>query len=97
MLRPSEVVSTAESEDVDLIGLHVGGRIEIVERILDELAAAGLSDVPVLAGGTIPPQAVPRLEARGVSVHPPGSSLNDIAAAALRLTKLDERTRSGTG
>ena len=90
MLRPAEVVSMAEDEDVDLIGINIGGRIEVVERILDALDAAGLSDIRVFAGGTIPPQAVPRLVSRGVSVHPPGSALRDIVAAAYSLTGLDE-------
>lgn len=83
MLRPDEIVRVAGQEDVDAIGLNVGGRIEIVERILDLLEEAGMGDLPVLAGGTIPPQAIERLEARGVSVHPPGSSLASIAQAAL--------------
>lgn len=89
MLRAGDIASMALDEDVDLIGLNVGGRIEVVHRILDTLERAGLDDIPVLAGGTIPPQAVPQLADRGVSVHPPGSSLDEIVEAARRL--LDER------
>lgn len=82
MAPSSEITRIALEEDVDLIGLNVGGRVEVAERILDDLEGAGLGDVPVFAGGTIPPPAVKRLEARGVSVHPPGSALADIVAAA---------------
>lgn len=82
MLRASEIARVAGDEDVHAIGLNVGGRVEVVERILDALDEAGLGDVPVLVGGTIPPQHIDRLEARGVSVHPPGSSLSSIVEAA---------------
>ena len=85
MVTGSTIVRIAADEDVDLIGLNVGGRVEVVERILDTLEEAGV-DVPVMAGGTIPHYAVERLEARGVSCFPPGSSLDDIVACARRLT-----------
>lgn len=86
MLRPSEIARAALDEDVDLVGLNVGGRVEVVERILDELSAAGLGEVPVFGGGTIPPWAAERLEARGMQVHPPGTSLEAIVASARELT-----------
>lgn len=82
MLNASDIAQMAIDEDVDVIGLNVGGRIEVVHRILDQLTAAGIGDVPVIAGGTIPPQAIPELVARSVSVHPPGSSLDEIVEAA---------------
>jgi methylmalonyl-CoA mutase, C-terminal domain len=90
MLRAHEIARMASDEDVDLVGLNVGGRIEIVERILEEMASAGLQDVPVFVGGTIPPQEIPRLENQGISVHPPGSALADIVASARRLTGVRE-------
>ncbi len=81
MARASDIAAVARDEDADLVGLNVGGSIEVVMRILDELEQAGV-DAPVLAGGTIPPQDVLRLAARGVAAFPPGSSLDDIVAAA---------------
>lgn len=86
MLTADEIVSAAMDEDVDLIGLNVGGRIEVVLRILDALQAGGLSDIPVIAGGTISPQAKARLTERGVPAFPPGSALPAIVAEARRLT-----------
>lgn len=65
MLRPSQIAIVARDEDVDLIGLNVGGRIEVVSRILDELEKVGLADVPVFCGGTVPPKAAGELKARG--------------------------------
>jgi methylmalonyl-CoA mutase, C-terminal domain len=79
-----EIVEVALQEDVDIVGLNVGGRVEVVERILDRLAAEA-PEIPVMAGGTITPWARRRLEARGVSVFPPGSSLEAVVAEAQRL------------
>lgn len=86
MARSEEIVSAAVDEDADLVGLNVGGRVEVVERILDDLAAAA-PGVAVFAGGVVPPWVLRRLEARGVEVYPPGSKLGDIVAAARRLTR----------
>lgn len=85
MARPEEIVAAAVDEDVDLVGLNVGGRIEVVERVLEQLREAGL-DVPVFAGGTIAPRYCKLLEAKGVETYPPGSSLDTIVDAAQRLT-----------
>jgi methylmalonyl-CoA mutase, C-terminal domain len=84
MVRADEIVAAALNEDPDLIGLNVGGRLPVVERILDALAEAGI-DAPVVAGGTIPPAAVERLAERSVASFPPGSSLEDIITTAHRL------------
>ena len=93
MAQPQQIVGDAIDEDVDLIGLNVGGRIEGVERVLDQLQQAGLT-VPVFAGGTIAPRNVKRLESRGVEAYPPGSSLEAIVDAARRLTADYRRRKS---
>ena len=85
MARADEIAAAAVQEDPDLIGLNVGGRLEIVERILDALAAA-CPGLPVVAGGTIAPLAARALVARGVAVFPPGSPLTAIVETARRLT-----------
>jgi methylmalonyl-CoA mutase, C-terminal domain len=93
MVTGSTIVRIAADEDVDLIGLNVGGRVEVVERILDTLEQSGV-DVPVMAGGTIPHYAVERLEARGVACFPPGSSLEDIVTHARRLANTESGRES---
>jgi methylmalonyl-CoA mutase C-terminal domain/subunit len=90
MARPEEIVAAAEQEDVDLVGLNVGGRIEVVERIITALRAAA-PDLPIFAGGTLPPPAVRRLAELGVPAFPPGSSLASIVAEARRLTAAAQR------
>jgi methylmalonyl-CoA mutase C-terminal domain/subunit len=85
MARPDEIVAAVEQEDVDLVGLNVGGRIEVVERIIESLRATA-PEMPIFAGGTLPPAAIRRLQELGVEGFPPGSSLASIVEAARRLT-----------
>jgi methylmalonyl-CoA mutase C-terminal domain/subunit len=92
MVTADEIVRAAVDEDVDLVGLSVGGRVEIAERIVDALRAAGV-DVPCMAGGTLAPEACRRLRERGVVTFPPGSSLEAIVETARSLT--EERVRGG--
>ena len=91
MVTGPAIVRIAADEDVDLIGLNVGGRVEVVERILDTLEESGVK-VPIMAGGTIPHYAAERLGARGVSCFPPGSALEDIVTTARRLTNTTTTT-----
>lgn len=85
MATAEQIVQLAVHEDVDLVGLNVGGHIQVVERILAALREVA-PDVPVFAGGTLSPRALRRLAELGVRGFPPGSSLRDIVAAAYELT-----------
>jgi methylmalonyl-CoA mutase C-terminal domain/subunit len=85
MARPEEIARSAVDEDVDLVGLSVGGHISVVHRILD-LLQESRSDLPVFVGGAVAPWAKKELEARGLDVFPPGSRLDDIVASPSRLT-----------
>jgi methylmalonyl-CoA mutase C-terminal domain/subunit len=85
MARADQIVEAALQEDVDLVGLNVGGRIEVVERIVSALREAD-PDLPIFAGGTLPPVSLRRLEELGIRGFPPGSSLADIVEAARTLT-----------
>lgn len=80
-----QIAAAARDEDVDLVGLNVGGRVEVVERVVERVRSVA-GAVPVFAGGTVPPWAIKRLADVGVEVFPPGSSHDEIAAAARRLT-----------
>ena len=88
MARADQIAAVAIQESVDLVGLNIGGRIEVVGRIVGELRAASL-DVPVFAGGTISPASAKRLEELGVRAFPPGSPLSSIVDAAYELTSTE--------
>jgi methylmalonyl-CoA mutase, C-terminal domain len=85
MLTGAEIVRAAVDEDVDLVGLNVGGHVQVVERAIAELRAAR-PDLPIFAGGVLPPSSCKKLATLGVETYPPGSSLDDIVASARRLT-----------
>jgi methylmalonyl-CoA mutase C-terminal domain/subunit len=85
MARAEEIVAMAVQEDVDLVGLNVGGRIEVVERIVAALRDSD-PDRPIFVGGTLPPPALKRLAELGIRGFPPGSSLAAIVGAARELT-----------
>ncbi len=89
MVTGDEIARAAIDEDADLVGLNIGGRIEVAERIVATLRTAGY-DGPVFAGGTIPPYAIRKLNELGVECFPPGSSLQSIVDAATRLTAASE-------
>lgn len=86
MARADEIVAAAVQEDVGLLGLNVGGRVEVAERIVAAVRDAA-PDLPIVAGGTLPPEALRRLDAIGVPGFPPGSSLAGIVEAARMLTE----------
>lgn len=79
ILKPREVAETAEQEDVDVIGLNIGGRYYFVQELMGELQARGLGHILVVAGGTVPRDDIPVLKGLGVAgVFPPGSTLDSI-------------------
>jgi len=80
------IATAVVDEDVQLVGLNVGGRIEVVERIVRRIREVD-DEIPIMAGGTIAPWARRRLEAAGVAVFAPGSPLAEIVNTALRLTR----------
>jgi methylmalonyl-CoA mutase C-terminal domain/subunit len=89
MATPEEIARAAVHEDVDIVGLNMGGRIDGVLNSVAALREAG-SDAPVMVGGTIPPQARPQLHEMGIATFPPGSMLSDIVASARDLAERRE-------
>ena len=94
---PREIVAAAIQEDVDVIGLSVlsGAHVALSRKILAELDREGV-DVPVVLGGSIPAQDVPRLRELGIAgVFPtstPLSVLADQIRALVATRAADETT-----
>jgi methylmalonyl-CoA mutase C-terminal domain/subunit len=79
MLGAAEIVKTAIQEDVDVIGLSLGGRYQQVREFMGLLRENKAENMVVIAGGTIPREDIPLLKEMGISeVFPPGSSLDAI-------------------
>jgi (2R)-ethylmalonyl-CoA mutase len=95
-LTPAEIVSTAREERVHVIGLSIlsGSHVPLVKDVVARMQAAGLSDVPVIVGGIIPPDDADTLRAAGVAAvyTPKDFELNRIMADIVRIvdTSADE-------
>jgi methylmalonyl-CoA mutase, C-terminal domain len=80
---PEMIVRAAVDEDVDVVGLSIlsGAHLALFPSILKGLQDAGLDDVLVVAGGTIPDSDVARLKTMGVhEVFGPGTPMSAAAA-----------------
>jgi methylmalonyl-CoA mutase C-terminal domain/subunit len=62
MATAEQIAAAARDEDVELVGLNIGGRVEVAERAISAVRAVD-PDLPILVGGTIPPPAATRLRA----------------------------------
>jgi methylmalonyl-CoA mutase C-terminal domain/subunit len=78
---PKEIVETAIQEDVDIIGLSSlsGNHMILAPEVVRKLKEKGMQDIPVVLGGTVPPDDIPKLKESGISgIFGPGSSLKEI-------------------
>ena len=85
------IVAAVEQEDADAVGLsmHNAGHLTLAPLMVEALAEAGL-DVPLIVGGIVPDEDVPRLEAAGVAAGlGPGASAEEVAAAVRRAVRAD--------
>jgi len=79
---PEMIAAAALQEDVDVVGLSIlsGAHMTLLPRVCDALRAEGLGDVLVTAGGIIPADDVPALQAAGVrAVFGPGTTIAEVA------------------
>ncbi|HET7092242.1 MAG TPA: cobalamin B12-binding domain-containing protein, partial [Thermomicrobiales bacterium] len=78
---PEMIAAAALQEDVDVVGLSIlsGAHMALFPRIVAALRERGLDDVLIVAGGTIPADDIPAIEAMGIdAVFGPGTSLASI-------------------
>ena len=68
-LTPEELVAAALRDRPHVIGLSIlsGSHIPLVTEVIDRLRSAGLSDIPVVAGGIIPEDDARQLRSLGVA------------------------------
>jgi methylmalonyl-CoA mutase C-terminal domain/subunit len=79
MLSAEQIVTAAIQENVDIIGLSLGGRLQQVRQLMDLLQQEKVENITVIAGGTIPREDIAPLKEMGISeVFPPGSNLEAI-------------------
>jgi methylmalonyl-CoA mutase C-terminal domain/subunit len=80
---PEQIAAAAVQEDVDLVGLSClsGAHLHLFSEVVRLLRESGVGEIPVIAGGIIPAEDVPKLKEAGVrEVFLPGTALPDIVA-----------------
>jgi (2R)-ethylmalonyl-CoA mutase len=89
-LTPEEIVEAAREQKPHVIGLSVlsGSHMPLVKDVVDRMKEAGI-DVPVVAGGIIPPEDAAELEKAGVAAvyTPKDFELNRIMSDLVRIVE----------
>lgn len=78
---PAQVADAALQHEIDVVGLSflAGDHLVQAPRVIEALRRSGLVHVPVILGGIVPKNDVPRLESAGVRrVFLPGTPPADI-------------------
>ncbi|MBW3662019.1 MAG: protein meaA [Actinobacteria bacterium] len=87
-LTPEQIVRTAVDEDVHLVGLSIlsGSHLGLVPQVIEGLRGAG-HDIPVVAGGIIPPADADKLREAGVAAvfTPKDYELTEVLAQVAEL------------
>jgi len=65
-----EIVKAAVQEDVDFIGLSMlsGAHLILTEQLFLKMSEQKVSDIPLIAGGTIPKRDIEKLKQLGVAL-----------------------------
>ncbi|MBB5722412.1 (2R)-ethylmalonyl-CoA mutase [Loktanella ponticola] len=68
-LTPEDIVNAAREEDAHVIGLSIlsGSHLPLIADVMVKLKQAGLSHIPVIAGGIIPEEDALKLKEMGVA------------------------------
>lgn len=78
---PEQIVTAALQEDVDLIGLSClsGAHMTLFKRVVEMLKERKAEDIPVIGGGIIPEDDIPKLKEAGIKeIFLPGTTLASI-------------------
>lgn len=84
---PESIINAAVDEGVDVIGVSVlsGAHLALSRRLVEERRKAGIAEVPIVVGGTIPEADIDTLAGIGISeVFPVGSSLDEVVDGMFR-------------
>ena len=78
---PEQIAVAASQEDVDIVGLSClsGAHVHLFGEVVRRLKEKGASDIPVIGGGIIPREDIPKLKELGIEeVFLPGTNLSRI-------------------
>jgi len=90
-LTPAQIVEAATAQGAHVVGLSIlsGSHVGLVRDVVGRMRTAGLTDVPVVVGGIIPPEDAQVLRQAGVAAvyTPKDFDLNRIMADVLRIVE----------
>jgi (2R)-ethylmalonyl-CoA mutase len=90
-LTPAQIVRAAVDESAHVVGLSIlsGSHVPLVRDIMERMRSEGLSDIPVVVGGIIPPADAIALRGFGVAgiYTPKDYELNAIMSDIVRLVE----------
>jgi methylmalonyl-CoA mutase, C-terminal domain len=95
---PAQIVTAARAEDADVIGISVlsGVHVTLARQVREAQHAAGVADIPLVVGGTIPPQDVQDLADLGVqAVFSVGTPIEDVVRGVLEVGRLAQSALGG--
>ena len=84
---PERIINAAVEESADVIGISVlsGAHLALGRQLVEERGKAGIADVPIVIGGTIPEADADALREIGISrVFPVGSPLDEVVDGMFR-------------
>jgi (2R)-ethylmalonyl-CoA mutase len=94
-LTPDEIVEAAKRDDAHVVGLSIlsGSHLPLIAEVMEKMKAAGLSHIPVIAGGIIPDDDAKKLIEMGVSrvYTPKDFELNRIMGDIVTLVEPAEK------
>lgn len=83
-----QIAVAARAEDADVIGISVlsGAHLALSRQVREAQRVAGVADIPLVVGGTIPPQDVtPLTELGAAAVFSVGTPIADVVTGVLAL------------
>ncbi|MEF9603263.1 cobalamin-dependent protein, partial [Paracoccus sp. PXZ] len=93
-LTPEQIVTRAAEDNAHVVGLSIlsGSHLPLIEELMERMRAAGLTHVPVVAGGIIPDEDAARLLKMGVArvYTPKDFELNRIMMDIVALVEPEE-------
>lgn len=78
---PEQIVNAAIQEDVDLVGLSClsGAHMYLFTEVVKGLREKGAGDIPVIGGGIIPAEDIPKLKEAGIKeAFLPGALIQEV-------------------
>ena len=85
-----QIVRTAIQEAVDVVGLSImsGAHLPICRTLLEMMKNEGIQETPVVVGGVIPKQDIPKLSEMGIAgVYPGGTHFDEIVGGIKEVAK----------